>query len=66
MIIYLMLLVNTELGNEGLYTFSENITPKKNIIVQLEFKQAYYDVTVQLVSQYALRAPQLFYKERVY
>ena len=38
----------------GVHTFPKGISPKVNVIVQLEFELAYYDVAVQHVSHYAM------------
>ena len=37
--------------------FAKGINPKVNVIVRLEFELAYYDVTVQHISQYAMGTP---------
>ena len=39
------------------YIFSKDISPKVNIIVQLEFELAYFDIAVQLFSYYASGIP---------
>ena len=41
-------------GDKGLNTFLKVINPKVNIIVQLEFELAYYDVTVQHINYYTM------------
>ena len=43
--------------DKGVHTFPENISPKVNIIMQLEFKLAYFNVAVQHVSHYTTTTP---------
>ena len=38
--------------DKRVYTFAIVISPKVNMIARLEFEFAYYDLTVQSVSQY--------------
>ena len=38
-----------------IHTFSKKISPKVNVISQLEFELAYLNVTVELVSKYTRR-----------
>ena len=49
-------------GAKGIHTFLKGIIPKVNIIAQLEFELAYYDVTVQYVSYYASGTIPIFEK----
>ena len=37
--------------DKGFHMFSKGISPKVDILARLEFELAYYDVTVQDVSQ---------------
>ena len=39
------------------YTFRKGISPKVNVIVQLQFKLANYDVTIQHISHYMMKTP---------
>ena len=43
--------------NKGFYTFLKGISPKANVIMQLELKFAYYDITIQHMSYYAIETP---------
>ena len=43
-----MTLLSTELGNKGKCNLSKGIRPKLNVIEQLEFNLAYFEVTAQL------------------
>ena len=45
------------LGDKGVHIFPEGICPKVNIIVQMVFKFAYYDVAALQVSPYATGTP---------
>ena len=38
--------------SKGLFMFSKGISPKVNVIAQLEFEPSYFDVTVQHVNVY--------------
>ena len=38
----------------GIHTFAKSICPKVNVMVQLEFELAYYNVAVQHISHYAM------------
>ena len=40
----------------------KGISPKVNVIVQLEFELAYYNFTVQLVNHYTMETPNPFSK----
>ena len=40
--------------DKGVHAFPKGINPKVNVIAQLEFELAYYDVAVQYVSHYAM------------
>ena len=44
-------------GDNRVYTFPKSISLKVNTIVQLEFELTYYNVTIQLISYYALGLP---------
>ena len=45
----------------NVHVFPKDISPKVNVIAQLEFELTYYDNTVQNISHYAMRTPyQLF------
>ena len=39
------------------YIFSKGISPKVDIITQLQFKLAYYIIAVQHISHYAMETP---------
>ena len=43
-----------EVGDEGVHTIPKDISSKVNIIARPEFELAYYDVTIQHVSHYAM------------
>ena len=44
-------------GDKGGYIFLKGISPKVNVIAQLEFKFTSYDVTVQQISHYTSETP---------
>ena len=42
---------------KGVHTFPKGISPKVNVLAQLEFELTYYDVAVQHISHYAMSTP---------
>ena len=46
-----------KLRDKKVHAFPQSISSEVNIIVQLEFKLAYYNVEVQHISHYAMRTP---------
>ena len=45
-----MVQFNSSLGDKGFHTFPKGISPKVNVIVQLEFELTHYNVLVQHIS----------------
>ena len=45
--------------DKGVHNFPNGICPKVNIIVQLEFKLAYYNPAVHRFNHYTTRTPQI-------
>ena len=43
--------------DKGIHNFPKSISPKGDIITQMEFELAYYDVAVQYVSHYITATP---------
>ena len=49
-------LTNSKRYKKKVHTFPYGISQKGNVIVWLEFELAYYDVKIQLINQYTVRA----------
>ena len=41
-------------GEKGVYSFPKGISPKVNVIEQLEFKFPYFDVTILHIDHYIM------------
>ena len=53
---------NPKLGEDKrVYTFPKGISPKVNVIAQLEFELAYFEAAVQRYSHYAIRVNRVIY-----
>ena len=44
-------------GHKEVHSFHEDISPKVNVTARLEFKLAYYDITVQHINNHTLGSP---------
>ena len=44
-------------GDKGVHTFLKGISPKVNVIAQLEFELCYFEVSVQYFNHYATETP---------
>ena len=53
----LVALFNPQLGDKGVHTFPKDISLKGNVIVELEFELANYDVLVQHFSHCTTKTP---------
>ena len=53
--IFVEQLLQNSWEDKGVHTFPKVISPKVNVIGQLEFELAYNDVTVQDVNHYTMR-----------
>ena len=43
--------------NKRVHAFLKDISPKVNVIAQLDFELAYFDVAVKYINHYATRTP---------
>ena len=55
--IYELLYSPNSWEDKEVHAFLKGISPKVNVIVQLEFKLAYYDFTVQYFNHFAMGPP---------